>query len=154
MEDLKKIFVEQQIKTITEVDVIMWAGTAVESAGSLAENPDILELASINKSNRLEFKRVGPLLANAIEGIEGGFSLDSPEAEAYAQEGFRKQCQRLVEGSIEPYDLCRCVFPIESLFHSPRWLGNFPKLCEPIEPGTPAEAVPDLVRSAEGYLSA
>lgn len=154
MEELKQMFVEHQIKTVTEVDVILWAGTVVESAGPLAGNPDILELASLNKSNRLEFKRVGPLLANAIEETEAGFSLDSPEAEAYAQGGFHKQCQRLVEGSIAPYDLCRCVFPIESLFRSPKWLGNFPKLCEPIEPGTPAEAVPELVRSAEGFLSA
>ncbi len=154
MEDLKQIFVEHQIKTVSEVDVILWAEIVVESAGPLAENPNILELASLNKSNRLDFKRVGPLLTNAIEETETEFSLNSPEAERYAQEGFYKQCQRLVEGSIAPYDLCRCVFPIESLFRSPKWLGMFPKLCEPIEPGTPAEAVPDLVRLAERFLSA
>ncbi len=153
MEELKKIFVAHQIGSMKEVDVIWWAETLVGESGPLSTEPDLLELASINKSNRRELKRVGMLLSSLMEIVESGFSLKSAEAEGYAREAFRNQCQRLVEGAIEPFDLCRCVFPIESLFNSPRWLRNFPRLCERIEPGTPAEKTPDLVRSAQALLS-
>ena len=154
MEEVKKIFVEHQIKSIADVDVIVWAGTMTGTSGPLAEDPDILEIASLDKSDRRELKRVETLLSKMIENAEGEFSLNSAEGEIYAREAFGKQCRRLVEGSIEPYDLCRCVFSVQSLFNSPGWLGYLPKLCEPIEPGTPAEAVSDLVTAAQAHLSA
>lgn len=62
------------------------------------------------------------------------FNLDSHKCKVWAKNIFKKQCEIYLKGETKPYDFCKLVNHIDSLFlddpNYPTWLGGIYYNCE------------------------
>lgn len=138
--DPEKIYVEYFVNAINESDIIDWAVDALSD--SFADDPPVLEIASLNSSIRNEYERAPFLLTDLVK--RRGFIINSVRGIAYAKEALRRVCERYLHNEARPYDVCKMVTPIEHFFDYHDWLGNLFNACDWIEPDTKKEEVTGL----------
>ena len=152
LESLHRLAVESAIGAASNADAIRWAEGVLETGHELAFDPDLLELASLPIGNARKEEQAPSLLNSLVERCLPAFRISSKESEEHAKECFRRVCQRLLDGDVGPYDLCRMVDPIEQAFEFPDWLGDFYSHCDWIEPSSQPVDCRHLYEYAEQYL--
>jgi hypothetical protein len=152
LKSLHRVAVESAIDATSNGDLIRWAENVLAMGHELSFDPDVLELASLPIGNVRKEEQASLLLNRVVERWVPGFQISSKESEAYARECFLRMCQRLLDGDIRPYELCRMVDPIEQAFQFPDWLADFYSHCDWIEPSSEPVDCRHLYEYAEQYL--
>ncbi len=117
-------------------DLVEWAVQYLRTSEHFSDDPDLIELASINEKNKFEVEKAGIFLANFVKKQWPDYVLKNNKAETYAKEYFKTRLKEYLIGQYSPYELCRMVTLIEEAFDFPKWLGNMYNACDWIEPHT------------------
>ena len=140
-----ELWIEYNLAMRSDRDLVEWAVHELASAGALADDPGVIQLAGLVGT---ETDQARSVLARICARACPSMSLLSPEAERLAQRGLWRVCIRYLAGDIEPYELCRVVSPIEDVYNFPSWLGDLYNTCDWVGPSTRRAEVPHLAEEA------
>jgi hypothetical protein len=146
--------IEAYLNVAGPVEMIQWAEERIASGDDLAFDSDVLELASLPAGDPRKREEAAPLFHRIVQRHVPGFSVATPETEAYAQECLQRWCARFLDEELTPYQFCRIVHPIEEGFNFPAWLGDFYNQCDWIEPNYQPVDARHLYDYAQRYLAA
>jgi hypothetical protein len=129
-------YIGYEVGYFTDTDLVDWAVQYLPTSEYFSDDPDLVELASINEKNKFEVEKAGDHLRAFVKKQWPDYSLKNNKAEIYAKKYLKSRLREYLAGQCSPYEVCRMVTPIEQVFDFPKWLGNMYNACDWIEPNT------------------
>ncbi len=123
-----------EIGYLNDRDLVEWAVSYLPTSDYFGDDPDLVDLVSINTKQVREIEKAGDILSRFISRQWPEFRIDGKKSEHYVKKFFHERLREYLEGGCKPYDVCRMIAPIEQIFDCPDWLGNMYNACDWIEP--------------------
>ena len=113
-------------------DVFEWAETLVRAT------PDSPVIGLLRERGRIQRggSSLESLLDDLVAIVAPGFDLRSPAAEALAKSLLQARLEVYLAGQCQPWEVCRMIQPIETLYDFPDWLGSLYQACDWIGPAS------------------
>ena len=128
------VYIGSEVGCFDDLFLIEWAMDYIHLAGDLADDPDYIELISIDYRQKFELEKAGDYLRAIIKRNWPDFDIISADSEAIAKEFFHNLLRDYLQGKCKPYEVCELVNSLESIYGVPGWLGNMYSICDQIDP--------------------
>ncbi|MFD9897539.1 hypothetical protein [Mesorhizobium sp. NPDC059025] len=132
------VLIAREINAISDLEIIIWANRHRPSE-SYADDADFLNLARSNPRNEGNLGKARQHLDELVGRRFPAFSLTSKEGEEIARSIFLRRIRAYLDDASKPFQTCRMLSPIESLYGYPEWLGDFDNGCDWIDQRTERE---------------
>jgi len=132
-------YIGYEVGYFTDSDLVEWSIEYLPNSEYFSNDPDLIELVSINAKQKREVEKAGTYLRNFINKQWPNYSISNPKAEMYGKKYFKSRLREYLVGKCTPYDVCRMISSIEQVFDFPSWLGNMYNVCDWIEPETSSD---------------
>jgi hypothetical protein len=149
---LEQRLLQREMEILSDADLVRWARGAVRDDGTLAADPDLDRLASLQFGNP-RLTEAKNLLRSAVNRANPEFSTSSPDAQAFGQACLVHACRRFLAEELPAFELCRLVGPIEQTFDHPTWLGDLYNHCDWCEPSSTRSQFGHLVEYVTTFVA-
>jgi len=129
-------YIGYEVSYFADEDLIKWAIEYLPNSEYFSDDPDLIELVSINTKMKHEVEKAGTYLKAFVNKQWLEYTLKNAKSEMYAKKYFKDRLREYLAGNCTPYDVCRMISPIEQIYDFPGWLGDMYNACDWVGPDT------------------